>query len=93
LEDLCFRRFAFALASLEEVLFRVLKNMVRKQAVYYVLDIPEWCINIWEEHGDVIASQASSDSRCDFICELLKGHEQPRPVTYLADTRTAAASS
>jgi hypothetical protein len=41
-ENLCLRSLPFALACLEEIISRVLKNMIGKQTVYYVFDISEW---------------------------------------------------
>jgi hypothetical protein len=41
-ENLSFGSLPFALACLEEVFSRVLKNMIGKQTIHYVFDISEW---------------------------------------------------
>lgn len=69
----------------------MLKNMIGKQTIHYIFDIPEWCVNIREEHGDVIGSQTRSNSAGDVTedhCKVIR-----HVVTHLADTCAAAASS
>ena len=48
----------------------MLKNVIREQTIYHIFDILERCLDIWEEHGDVIGSQARGDSVGVFFCHL-----------------------
>ena len=58
LEDLRFRGLPFALARFEEVLSRVLENVIWEQSIHDVFGVPEWGVDVWEESRDVIGGQA-----------------------------------
>ncbi len=77
-ENLCFCSLLFTLACFEEVVSRVLKNMIGKQTIHYIFNISEWRVDIWEECGDVVACQARSNSAEDFFSGLLYGNRACR---------------
>ena len=93
LEDLRFCGLPFTLARFKEVFSRVLENVIREQSIHDIFDVPEWRVDVWEEHGDVIGGQARGNPKDRrFISQDCWTVTRPA-TTYLADTRAAAASS
>lgn len=70
----------------------MLKNVIGEQTIHHIFDIPERCLDIWEERGDVIDGQARGNSTGDFSINIVVAITRPG-MTYLADTRAAATSS
>ena len=73
----------------------MLKYVIGEQTIHHIFDILERCLDIWEEYGDVIGSQARGDSvGVVFFFSLGIVVAITRPaMTYLDETRAAAASS
>jgi len=71
LEDLRLRSLPLALlACFEEVVSRMLKNVIGEQTIHRIFDILERRLDIWEERGDVIGSQARSNPTGDFSLRI-----------------------
>jgi len=70
----------------------MLKNVIGEQPIHHIFDIPERCLDIWEERGDVIGGQTRGNSTGDFSLGIVVAIRRPG-TTYLAETRAAAASS
>jgi hypothetical protein len=83
--------FPFSLSRSYDVFSRMLKDMIRKQTLHYIFDILEGCVDIWEEHSDVIGSQACSNPDGD-VGQICRAGTR-NGATHLDDTRAAAASS
>lgn len=79
LEDLRFRGLPFTLARFKEVLSRVLKNVIREQSIHDIFDVPEWRVDVWEEHGDVIGGQARGNPATGDLSLKIAGRRQGLP--------------
>jgi hypothetical protein len=62
LDNLRFCGLPFAFAHFEEVFSRVLENVIREQSTHDVLNVLEWRVGVWKEHGDVIDGQTRGNS-------------------------------
>ncbi len=48
----------------------MLKNVIGEQTIHRIFDILERRLDIWEERGDVIGSQARSNPTGDFSLRI-----------------------